>query len=66
MIGDLWRFEASIERPDGYRVQVYLTVPEYRDVIEQSEVAQMAAASAMKVRSRIPDYPIAADEVLPS
>lgn len=48
-----WRFTASIESPDGYHVQVILTVPDYKDVVEQSEVAQMAAANAIGIRTRI-------------
>ena len=48
-----WRFTAAIERPDGYHVQVILTVPDYKDVVEQSEVAQMAAANALAVHTRI-------------
>lgn len=51
-----WRISASIERPDGYRVEVYITAPDYKDVVEQSEVAQMAAAHAMGVKTRIDSH----------
>jgi len=47
-----WRFTATIERPDGYHVQVILTVPDYPDAVEQSEVAQMAAANALAIQTR--------------
>lgn len=48
-----WRFTSTIERPDGYRIEVDITVPDYKDAAEQSEVAQMAAVYALGVRTRI-------------
>ena len=48
-----WRFTATIERPDGWRIEVDITVPDYKDAGEQSEVAQMAASQALGVRTRL-------------
>lgn len=50
-----WRFTSTIERPDGMRVEVDITVPEgvaTKDVLDQSEIAQMAADAVFRVRSR--------------
>lgn len=50
-----WRFTSTIERPDGMRVEVDITVPAgiaTKDVTEQSEVAQMLAIQAFRIKSR--------------
>lgn len=49
-----WIFTSSITKPDGHRIEVTVAIPEdiaTNDVLEQSEVAQMAAVRAFQIRT---------------
>jgi hypothetical protein len=50
-----WTFTCNIQQPDGVRAECVIYVPEtaeYHDVLEVSEVAQMAAVSALGILRR--------------